>query len=220
MYGKNRVKTRQAHRQMKILLVYLQPKDIPEVLEPLEDIFCDKLYLKYIPYPDVYFQAYDFIKLHSEYTHIFWLQNDIVLTPLAFGLCVAKFKVNNLKLLGLSMNVGLSGNEKFYDAYTIEPFALHYNHTSIEWAKKGQYKGIKNVFHNGGPFLIERKLYLKFPLHGEVGTGFNADMHFGFELWRENILYPIDTEANLKHLRYVGKMQVNLKTPHTEFIRI
>jgi len=58
---------------MKILLVYLQPKDIPEVLEPLDDIFCDKLYLKYFPYPDVYFEALDFIKLHREYTHIFRL---------------------------------------------------------------------------------------------------------------------------------------------------
>jgi len=202
---------------MKILLVYLQPKDIPKVLEPLKDIFCDKLYLKYFPYPDVYFEALDFIKRHTEYTHIFWLQNDIILNPSDFDNALRKINAN--QILGLSMNVGLSGNQKFYDAYTIEPFEIN-KHKKIEWAKKGQYKGIKNVFHNGGPFLIERKLYLEFPLHGDLKTGFNADMYMGFELWRANIPYPLDTEANLKHLRYVGKMQVNLKRPHTEYIRI
>jgi len=204
---------------MKILLVYLQPKDIQEVLEPLDDIFCDKLYLKYIKYPDVYEIANDFIKRHSEYTHIFWLQNDIVLNPSDFESCVQKLIHYDFQLLGLSMNVDLSGLGKHLKAFTIEPFEIH-NYKRVEWARAYQYKGIVNVFHNGGPFLIERTLYLKFPLHGDKVTGFNADMHFGLELWGENIKYPLDTKANLKHLRYVGKMQVNLKRPHTEYIRV
>jgi len=205
---------------MKILLVYLQPKDLPEVLEPLKEIFCDKLYLKYMKYPDVYFAAYDFIRLHKEYSHIFWLQNDIVLTPQAFGLCIKKLIDNEFIILGLSMNVGLAGNQKSLSAYTTEPFDILHDRKKIEWAKKGEHIGIIEVFHNGGPFLIERKLFLQFPLHGDLETGFNADMHQGSELWHCNINYPLDSEADLKHLRYVGKMQVNLKKPHTEYIRI
>jgi len=203
---------------MKILLVYLQPKDIPEVLEPLKEIPCDKLYLKYYPYPSVYQEAFLFIQRHSEYTHILWLQNDIVLTKKDFAKAKSQLLNSNLDLIGLSMNVDMSGG-RYKCAYTIEPFGIHYNHQSFEWALFGQYHGLKNVFHNGGPFLILRKLYLRFPLHGDKGTGFNADLHMGFELWRENIPYPLDTNINLLHLRYIGVMQVGTKEPITEYIR-
>lgn len=37
--------------EIKPLLVYLQAGDYPEVLEPLKDIPCDKLILKYMAYP-------------------------------------------------------------------------------------------------------------------------------------------------------------------------
>ena len=202
---------------MKILLVYLQPKDIPEVLEPLKEIPCDKLYLKYIKYPDVYHVANDFILNHSEYTHIFWLQNDIILTKKDFAKAKSRLLNYNLDILGLSMNVDMSGG-RYKCAYTIEPFEIH-KIKKIHWALFGQYHGLKNVFHNGGPFLINRKLYLRFVLHGDEKTGFNADMNQGFELWRENIPYPLDTNINLLHLRYIGIMQVGKKEPCTELIR-
>jgi len=202
---------------LKILLVYLQPKDIPEVLEPLKEIPSDKLYLKYYPYPLVYHEALVFIQRHSEYTHILWLQNDIVLTKKDFAKAKSQLLNYNLDLIGLSMNVDMSGG-RYKCAYTIEPFKIHKT-KKIEWALFGQYHGIKNVFHNGGPFLIDRKLYLRFPLHGDETTGFNADMNMGLELWRENIPYPLDTNINLLHLRYIGLMQVGNKEPITEYIR-
>ncbi len=202
---------------MSILLVYIQPKDIPEVLEPLKEIPCDKLYLKYIKYPDVYHVAKDFILNHSEYTHIFWLQNDIILTKKDFAKAKSRLLNYNLDILGLSMNVDMSGG-RYKCAYTIEPFEIH-KIKKIHWALFGQYHGLKNVFHNGGPFLINRKLYLRFVLHGDEKTGFNADMNQGFELWRENIPYPLDTNINLLHLRYIGIMQVGKKEPCTELIR-
>jgi len=203
---------------MKILLVYLQPKDLPEVLEPLADIFCDKLFLRYFRYPRVYEVANDFIKLHSEYTHIFWLQNDIVLNPIDFESCIQKLIQYDFAILGLSMNVDLLEHRDKL-AYTVKPFNTK-TYEDFKWAKKGEHIGIIKVFHNGGPFLIERNLYLKFPLIGEEITGFNADIVLGKQLWDNSINYYLDSEANLNHLRHVGKMQVNLKRPHTEFIRV
>jgi len=107
---------------MKILLVYLQPKDIIEVLEPLKEIECDKLFLRYIPYPDVYRVAFNFIKEHSEYTHIFWLQNDIILTKNDFENCCEIFFRNNFRILGLSMNVDLKNPNLM--AYTTKHFSI------------------------------------------------------------------------------------------------
>jgi len=202
---------------MKILLVYLQPKDIPEVLEPLKEIPCDKLFLKYQPYPSVYQNAFLFIKNHSEYTHIFWLQNDIILTKKDFAKAKSRLLNYNLDLLGLGMNVDMSGG-RYKCAYTIEPFEIH-KIKRIEWALFGQYHGLKNVFHNGGPFLITRELYLKYPLHGDIETGYNADMNQGLELWRDNIPYPLDTNINLLHLRYIGIMQVGKKESCAKLIR-
>ncbi len=202
---------------MKILLIYLQPKDIPEVLEPLKEIPCDKLYLKYYSYPGVYQEAFLFIKRHTEYTHIFWLQNDIILTKKDFANAKSRLLNNNLDLIGLGMNVDMSGG-RYKCAYTIEPFEIH-KFKKVEWALMNQYHGIKNVFHNGGPFLITRTLYLRFPLHGDTITGFNADMNFGLELWKENIPYPLDTNINLLHLRYIGEMQVGKKVPSMEYVR-
>jgi len=205
-------------RPLKILLVYLQPKDLPEVLEPLNDIFCDKLFLRYFRYPRVYKVANDFIKLHSEYSHIFWLQNDIVLNPINFESCIQKSIHYNFSILGLSMNVDL---DEFRNklAYTVNPFDTK-TYDNFKWAKKGEHEGIIKVFHNGGPFLIKRDLYLKFPVIGEDVTGFNADIVLGKQLWDDSINYYLDSEANLKHLRFTGKMQVNLKRPHTEFTRV
>jgi len=105
---------------LKILLIYLQPKDLDEVLEPLKEIECDKLFLRYIPYPIVYQIALDFIRKHIEYTHIFWLQNDIILTKKDFENCIWKLVKNNLRILGLSMNVDLKNPNLM--AYTTEHF--------------------------------------------------------------------------------------------------
>jgi len=197
---------------MKILLVYLQPKDIPEVLEPLKDIFVDKIYLKYMKYPEVYEVALKFIKNHTEYTHIFWLQNDIVLNNSDFEKAVTRIHENNI--LGLSMFVEM---ENFKDmAYTIEPFKI--TEQKYEWAIHGT-KGIIQVFHNGGPFICKREFYLKYPLTGDF-QGYNADYYHGFEMWRNNEPYYLISDANLSHLRFKGEMQVHKKTPHLEFIRI
>lgn len=204
---------------MKILLVYLQPKDIPQILEPLKRIPCDKLYLKYIPYPFVYRAAYNFIQAHSEYTHIFWLQNDIMLSLEQFEACIKKLIENNLSLLGLSMNVDGSRDGRNLLAFTTKPFDIQ-KKKKIDWAKRGEYSGLIKVFHNGGPFLIERMLYLHYPLHGDTKTGFNADIYHGLELNWDNIEYYLDSKANLNHLRYIEKMQVGRKQAITEFVRL
>lgn len=201
----------------KILLVYLQPKDIKEVLEPLKEIPCDKLYLKYTPYPVVYQLAYDFIRDHPEYTHIFWLQNDIILNKQVFAaICYEFASLPDIDILGVSMNVDL-GENRNRCAFTTAPISR--KNLKIDWPIRGFFEGIIKVYHNGGPFLIKRPLYMIFPLRGEERTGINADVLHGEALWNEKIPYYLDTRIHLKHLRYQGEMMIHKKESALEFVR-
>ena len=95
---------------MKILLVYLQPKDgLTKVSKHLYDMGVDVLKLKYYPYPLVYQIARKTIESHPEYTHIVWLQNDIVLKKKDFIKLVNRYhSTGEPEILGASMNVDLS----------------------------------------------------------------------------------------------------------------
>lgn len=201
---------------MNVLLIYLQPKCIKEVLEPLSKIPVDKLYLKYYPYPDVYKLAYNFIRDHPEYTHIFWLQNDIVLTSEHFNQILYKYGTNpDIQVLGVAMNVDLQEN-KHKLAFSTAPISP--KNLNIDWPINGFFDGIIEVFHNGGPFLINREIFMVFPLRGDK-RGYNADIYHGIELWEAGIPYYLDTDITLKHLRYYGEMLVNKKEPEMEFVR-
>lgn len=198
--------------------MYLQPKNLPEVLEPLSKIPVDKLYLRYFPYPVVYQLAYDFIRDHPEYTHIFWLQNDIILHNEDFvKMCYTLGSNPDFDILGCTMNVDLDKHDHNL-AFTTTPFDIT-SKKEIDWPVRGFYQGMVKVFHNGGPFLIKRELYLIFPLRGEKKTGLNADIYFGKSLYDEGIPYFVDTGIELKHLRYKGEMLVNRKEPQMEFKR-
>jgi len=199
---------------MNVLLIYLQPKDIDEVLTPLKEIITDTLYLKYFPYPHVYKIAMKTIQQHPEYDYIFWLQNDIVLTKNDFWNMCNDIKKNNYDILGASMNVDLSydGFEKC--AFTKRPYM---NPKDPPFENLGDNEGIIQVFHNGGPFICKRQFLIDHPLTGDT-RGYNADYHHGKELFFEKIPYFLNADIHLKHLRYQGEMQVNKKTPEIEFL--
>ena len=211
---------------MKVLLVYLQPKDgLDEVTDNLKEIPCDKLILKYFPYPMVYQIANKTILEHPEYTHILWLQNDIVLTVKDFNKMLSSHQsardAFNSQILGVSMNVDLSPRGMEEAAYTTKPFHKSgdsFLQTIIPWEKK-QDRGIIKVFHNGGPFIAERPFYLMYPLTGYGKTGYNADILQGMKIHEDKIPYYLDTSIHLKHLRFQGKMMIGKKPMEVQIVR-
>ena len=210
---------------MRCLLIYLKPKDeLYEVDEALKEIPCDKLILKYFPYPTVYKIAMKTIKEHEEYSHIIWIQNDIVFTKEAFNRLTRGVQRNSLTILGASMNVDLSPNGLSKCAFTTKKFDFDSGYmgfigSKIPYAKHGEYTGIIRVYHNGGPFIAEREFFLKFPLRGFGKSGYNADIEQGQNIYREGFDYFLDADLHLKHLRYLGTMQVGKKEPKVEFIK-
>lgn len=205
---------------MNPLLVYLKPKDgLFEVDEAINDIPCDKLRLCYFPYPQVYRIAYDFIASKPEYTHIIWIQNDIVFTKNDyFDLCRA---AGSYPIIGISMNVDDSPEGSQLCAFTEKPFYFDevngFIKTRIPYSKRK--KGIIKVFHNGGPFISTRKFYLEHPLKGFGKHGYNADLAHGCELHQSGYIYYLNADIHVKHLRYQGDMMVGRKKPILNYER-
>lgn len=213
---------------MNCLLIYLKPKDeLDRVEEALKEIPCDRLILSYFPYPTVYQIAMKTVKEHPEYSHIIWVQNDIVFTREAYLKMTRAIEKNGFSILGCSMNVDLSpaGQEKC--AYTVREFNFPTGHkewisalgVSIPYVRKGEYSGIIRVYHNGGPFIVERDFFLRYPLTGVGKAGYNADIKHGKSIYDGGFDYFLDCDLHLEHLRYLGVMQVGRKEPKTEFVK-
>jgi len=183
--------------------------------EELAKIKCDKLVLKYFRYPDPYRIALRTIIEHSEYSHLFWLQNDIILTKTAFEKMALEIESRELPILGASINVDLSAFGKTKCAFTTVPF----EGTNPPYTDKGVNKGTIKVFHNGGVFIAKREFYIKFPLKGMGKAGYNADILQGREIWESEFDYYLNADIHLTHLRFMGSMQVGIKEPEIEFIK-
>jgi len=208
---------------MNPLIIYLEPKSgLSEVKRELKKIPCDIICLKYMKYPDVYKVALRTVKSHSEYTHIVWVQNDIIFNKEAFFKLCKGIKSIEGSILGASMNIDLSHHGLKKCAYTTEPFLFNETNGFIDkdppYRDKGIDRGIIPIFHNGGVFICTREFYLRFPLRGFKETGYNADLVHGIEINANQEKYYLDTSIHLKHLRYQGKMQVGKKPIEVEFI--
>lgn len=204
---------------MKPLLIYLKPKDdLPLVDEAIKSIPCEKLILKYLPYPTVYTVALRAIQMNEKFTHIIWVQNDIIFGKKDYDRLVSQFKKLDLQTLGCVMNVSLTEKDRGLLAYTMHNFELTPT-GAIPWMQRGYYKGVIRCFHNGSVFMCTREHYLKHPLTGRGKAGYNADYILGKELYDANIPNWIDTDIELKHLRFEGTMQVGKKTPEVEWVK-
>lgn len=204
---------------MNPLVIYLQPKDgLGHIRNQLLNVPCDKLILKYYPYPDVYNIALKTIKEHPEYSHIIWVQNDINFNKDAYFKLIKGLAAWKLEILGASMNVDLSPRGMKFLAYSVQPFEIHPT-SHIPFTEKGRHKGLVKVFHNGGVFACTREFYLKFPLTGKGKAGYNADIQHGQDIRDAGIKYFVDNEIFLKHERYMGINKVGVKEPEVEVIR-
>ena len=201
---------------MRVLYIHFQPKDLPEVLEPLEKINCDKLYLRYVKYPDVHKIAMDTIKKHPEYSHIFWSSGDAVIIKEDFERLYRIVEKNNYSVLGMACNVDLTKKGMGWIAASFKKIPLGFE--NVDWIEKNEVKGIIQVQYSGCPMLIKREILVKYPLLGEKRTGFNTDLIFCHHLLENKIPILVDTSFNILHLRFKGEMQVGKKAPEIQFI--
>ena len=196
--------------------MYLQPKDIPEVLNPLNEIKESKLFLKYMPYPDVYRVAMAQIELHPEFDVIFWHQNDTIITNELFQQMKKDFIESKLDFLAFNCNVDLTDYGMSHGAYSMREVSTpHYG--NIDWVPMGEHKGIIEVQHSGCPFMISRKLLLQCPLKGEPITGINADVIHCLDLKSMGVPVMLHADYRILHLRYRGEMLVGHRTSVIEW---
>jgi len=211
------------------LLVYLRPKDIPIVLENLDTIPCDKLYINYYPYPHPHRIARDYFLAHPEYTHLLICTNDLVVTKQDYDKMLEN--IVNYPMLDVMCGVCNVDGDQEKDFWNICPDLpqLDANRRVYHWYHKqcGLKGFIFRVAFAGFPFMciarhIVEGLMRKPGRPGYDGCdlfgvdGFAADLWFCTALWELHVPIYCDSNIEMLHLRYEYEMQVGKKEPNCE----
>lgn len=209
---------------IKPLLVYLQPKDLPEVLIPLSKIPIDKLYIKYHTEKQAFQRLHLFIDFHwKEYTHLVLFENDIIVRPDDFRQLICDIEEYPfLDIISGVMNVDMDEN-KDYLACTTDLPNLQYPRVMHWIPKENMSIGIHRIRHAGFSLVA---IKTKMLFHNWILKGFDkntegdidADLYFSHECAKANIPMYVDSRICLTHLRYKGKMMVGIKEPEMEFV--
>jgi hypothetical protein len=213
---------------IKPLYCYLQPKDIPEVLEPLEQIPCDKLYIKYFPYPYPHRIVREFFLQREQYTHLILHTNDYIVTKQDYEKLISDVeKYPFLEVISGTMNVDLQ-DELNNMAFTFDLPTLHYPRV-YNWLPRGLVKGIQRVRHVGFSLTcIKRMVIMDLKIDGRNGfdgTDMDKTEDFAPDLWfshscnAANIPIYVDTDIQLHHMRFHGEMLVGKEEPTLEFVK-
>jgi len=214
------------------LITYLRPKDIPQVLDALETIPCDKLYINYYPYPHPHRIARDYFLAHPEYTHLCIVTNDLIVTSNHFDKMMSNVK--NHPMLSVICGVcNVDGDQektKWNICLDLPP--IKEKNRSYHWVKMNdELRGIwLRVAFAGFPFMVcsrhiieglmqrpERPGYDGCDLFGV--DGFATDLWFCTSLWERHIPIFCDTGIEMKHLRYEYELQVGIKEPNCELYK-
>lgn len=213
------------------LICYLRPKDIPQVLDELEKIPCDKLYINYYPYPYPHRIARDYFLAHPEYTHLVMCTNDLVVTHKDYEGMLRN--IVNHPMIDVWCGVCNVDTTEECDYWNI-----CFDLPVLKWPRQYNWihknSGLKGyvirVPFAGFPFMwIQRKVMEKMCLNGEDRPGFDgtdlfgkdgyaADLWFCHSLWDWHVPIYCDTNIDMLHLRFFGDMQVGKKEPFVEFI--
>jgi len=205
--------------EIKPLLVYLQAADYPEILEELEKIPCDKLILKYFPYPHPHNIARDFFLKHTEYTHLIIQPQDLKVTKEHYEKMFKNIYDKNYPVLSAVCNVGKNGVFRYKMAVCKELPAWNRYVRYYNWIPSG-LKGINQVKFQGHVFVwikrdvVERRnIYGDYIFRGSVHVGGEPapDLTFCTECDRSGIPIHADCDCNIEHLATHEKILVGKK---------
>jgi len=153
---------------IKPLLCYFQAADYPEILAELDKMPCDKLILKYMPYPRPHDYAREFFIEHTEYTHIIIHPQDLVVKLEHYKKLVADLEKYNFPSLAGVCNVGKIGPLKHVWAVCMELPTLDRDTRHYNWCPMGSGLGILEVKFEGNMFnFIRRDIAEKRMIDGE-----------------------------------------------------
>lgn len=199
---------------MKPVLIYFNPKDIPEVIEEFDKIkSIDKILFSFFPYPKVIHKAKGWLLNHPEYTHVMIASNDIVVTEENIKKMLQTAK--DYPVISGVMNV--ENNDYRYFNVCFELPVKNINYRDYKWIKKRDY-GIVQILHSGfGLMCVKRDIILK---DGFWGTEkqISMDLNFSWHCYYNNIDIFCDTENIMKHLRGVGEFKLDKEPIIKEFI--
>ena len=225
---------------MKInpLICYWRPKDLPKVLENLDKINCDKMYLNYFPYPQNYVLSRDYFLEHKEYTHYVALPNDLVLTKEVFEKMCKTLEEFYYPVLSGCCNVDFKGKWAGMVNVCLKLPKLAYSERIYRWLAESQRKelisrGVRIMMFDFAGFpamfirrdVLEKIPFAKVPYETterpiwESDGGFGGDLAFCTSLKYHGIPNRVDLTCIMEHLRYEGKMLVGIKPPEVVFIR-
>ena len=212
---------------IKPLLAYLQAKDIPEVLNELQYIPCDKLYVKYYAYPNPHRIIREYFLSHPEYTHLCIVPPDLIVTEKNYwDMYQNVVDYPFISVISGVCNVDLMDEKDYWACTKVLP-GLQEPRVYDWYHKDCGLKGhIFTVPHSGFVFpWISRHVIERLTLNGERpgydGTfldgskdGFASDLLFSHSLWNNHVPQYVDSNVEMKHLRYEGEMMVGVKDPH------
>ena len=224
------------------LICYWRPKDIQPVLDGLDSIPCDKLYLNYFAYPHNYTISRKYFLEHPEYTHYVALPNDLVPTKEIFDKLVKTIEEKDPPVLSGVCNVDMEGNKDKVNVCLKLPAIKYYDpktgqHRIYKWLAESQRKTlIEKGFEQmefafaGFPFMfIRRDIIEKIPFATlpfqvderpiwEAAGGFGGDLAFCTSCKYHGIPVLVDLTCMMDHLRFYGEMLVGKRQPNIEFI--
>lgn len=202
---------------MKPILIYFNPKDLPQILEEYSKIKCiDKAMFCYFPYPQVIKKAKEWLSKHFEYTHILVASNDIIVKEenVKKLLRVAE----KYKTISGVMNVDLKKYRNNWNVTTTLPLWEPFNR-SYRWFGKKDY-GIIKIMHSGWALMcVERELLLSKTKEGRsfwkasYEGKYGMDLNFSHCCNAEKIPLFADTSNQMLHLRHQGEFLVGKKEP-------
>ena len=215
---------------IKPLIAYWRPKDIPEVLQALQEIPCDKIYCNYMPYPYNYTISRDFFLSNPEYTHYVALPNDLIPTKEIFRELIDHIKQQDYPIISGVCNVD---TKKYKDKINITANLpmLNYNDRRYYWISKNRYPNrLVKVPWAGFPFMfirrdiVEKIPFAKVPFETherpvwEEKGGFGGDLAFAWSCHYYKIPIMVDTSLMMRHLRFHGENLVGKKPPSIEVV--
>ena len=193
---------------MKAVLIYFNPKDLPEVLQEFNKIKIDKVLFCYYPYPLVIDIARAWVKCHAEYTTIIIVSNDVVVKKENIKRILEKAR--EYPVITGVMNV--ENNDYRFFNVCLELPVININYREYKWIEK-RNRGIIKVLHSGFAIMcVKRNIILKDGFW-EATTQLPMDVNFSQHCYRNYIDIYSDTENIMKHLRHQGEFKIGPEYP-------
>jgi len=211
---------------MKPLLVVFKAREIPQFLEALGKIQCDKLIMEYYPQEEAYFESRKWFLEHKEYTHFIIIPDDLVVTPEVFDLIA--YAPDFPSISGWCNNTALKTENKVpFDAPDVDTNISRYSppgepkrgrYAEYRWmtiaeAEKLQKQGIigLSVLHQGFALTrLSRELVEQIPFRSAEGCC--IDTCLSIDLLKARIPQYVDMRARCFHIAYqYSQINVGIK---------